>query len=53
MGTRKSPEAREVQLERRNSDRYGKRAEYRHARNVKRFERGAADASFRVSFGEV
>lgn len=53
MGTRKSPEAREVQLERRNSDRYGKRAEYRHARNVKRFERNAAAASYAATFGEV
>lgn len=51
--TRKSPEARELQAERRHAERYGRRAQNRHARSVKRFERGAADVSFRVSFGEV
>ena len=51
--TRKSPEARELATERRQAERHGTRARNRHARNVKRYERNVADASFRASFGEV
>ena len=53
MATRKSPEARELQLERREAERYGRRAQNRHARQVKRYEISAADNSFRATFGEV
>jgi hypothetical protein len=53
MATRKSPEARELQIERRNAERYGRRAQNRHARQVKRYEISAADAAFRATFGEV
>lgn len=46
--SRKSPEARELATERRQSDRYGRKASNRHARRVKAFERYAADTSYRA-----
>ena len=50
---RMSAEAREVYLERREADRYGNRAQYRHNRRVKRYSENLAQRSYRESFGEV
>lgn len=53
MAKRMSPTARDLYIERRNEDRYGKKAQRAHARRVKTFERNAASASFRNVIGEV
>lgn len=53
MPNRKSPEAREIMMERRAAERTGRRAQNRHSRQVKTFERNLSDAAFRATYGEV
>lgn len=45
--SRKSPESRDVYVERRITDRYGRKATNRHARKVQTFERNAAQTAWK------